>query len=254
MAPSPIARMLAICSCACGLFAARVLAGPPMITDDPGTTPEGQASLKLAYELAHARDTWVHVAPLAEFQWGITGTLELTVDESYVIADEPHDGPRGVAGNTDLSLKWRFLEQPESGEGVDVSVAPQVSLLSPSAFARRDVLDRGTDVLLPLQVGHDFGGVTLFADAGYQFTQFGGNLWSSGVAADWEVEKDKFHLLCEFHEFVDDGFRHPSPIVQVGTTWTFTENWTLLGSVGRSLRSGDADPRLLCYLAIEYDF
>lgn len=72
----------------------------------------------------------------------------------------------GVA-DTDLKVKWRFLDDVSDSVAPALSIAPNVTI--PTASSKNGLGDDVWRVRLPVQAGKSFGKFLLFAEGGYQF-------------------------------------------------------------------------------------
>jgi hypothetical protein len=233
---------------------ARAQAGPPLITDDPGTPGDGKWEINVAFTTERSHDRTVFEAPLLDINYGVGERTQLKYEVPLLVLDERGRGPRADLGDSSLGVKYRFLDQEQAG--VDVSVYPQVSINSPTRSVQRGFVDRGTNVFLPVEVARSFGPWEIGAEVGYEVIQHGENQWAYGVAAGYAFNND-FELLGEIHGERGNDFRHGEEVVfNLGTRWKVHEGMTLLFAAGRSLRdgAGGEHPDLLVYTGLSFEF
>ncbi len=232
-------------------IAARAIAGPPLITDDPYTPRDGgwEINLALTYEQLDTQRTYN--IPQLDANYGLGDRVQLNVAVPFLIVDDENAGPIGGIGDTAVGAKWRFLDQDKVGFGL--ATFPKIVFNSPTQSVGRGLVDEGSTFILPLQIGRTFEHFDVFADLGWQFVQHADDTVYAGLAGGWHVN-DKLLLLAEFHVDCDADLRRPSPIIQLGLAQTINEHLNLLFATGRSLRGGDDDPQWLAYFAFHCVF
>src|SRR5215204_3086792 len=91
--------------------AGRVLgqAGPPLITDDPGTPGDGNWEINFALTVEQSREERAFEAPLLDINYGLGDHIQLKFEAAYLVLDERDAGPVGGLANSLVGVKWRFL-------------------------------------------------------------------------------------------------------------------------------------------------
>jgi hypothetical protein len=241
---------------------AAVLAGPPLITDDPDTLPKGRFELNTAYTLTlSGRDaagggrTWEQEAPIFDLNYGLTEGVQLKFELPFVVLD-PRDDESVRAGLGDLSLgtKLRFLTEKEAP--LSVSIYPALGV--PVGSRGRGLGTGSPSFTMPVQVGRRFLEDKLFvyADGGYEeeFAEGEADRWFTGIAAEYEI-REGLTLCGELrHDFGVRGSSDDS-LFNVGFKCTLSESATLIGSAGRSFNpSSDSGSALLGYFGVQWSF
>jgi hypothetical protein len=221
-------------------------AGPPMITDDPGTPGDRHWEINIATTSDHKSGATEYELPLLDINYGLGDRVQLKFEVPYVI-QRGSDSTRKGAGDSLVGVKWRFFDGGE--DGWQISTYPQLE--TPFRFGD-GLTDSGVRYLLPIEVQHSVGPVGLNFEAG-RWLRPGqqGDSWIAGVVVSGEVSKG-FDLLAELHDEADLGFHHDELILNLGARYEMSERYSLLFSAGTDLHNGlDAPSSLLTYLAIQ---
>jgi hypothetical protein len=225
------------------------LAGPPLLTDDTGTPGDKHWEINLAYTLDKRHTQETHQTPLIDLNYGVGDSVQLKYEVPWLIFHENGAGTKGGLGNSVFGVKWRFLE--EARNGVAMSIYPQFEFNNPTSSADRGIVDEGTDLRLPVQVTKKFGPVWVNGEVGYTFRQHFDDEWLYGLSSGYELRED-LTLVGEIHGGSTKEFKKHEVVFNVGTQWDFTKRYGILGSIGRSFRSGASnEPNLLLYLGLQ---
>ena len=113
----------------------------------------------------------------------------------------------------------------------------------------------GASFLLPVEFEHGFEGFDVNFELGRWFrpTQQGDS-WIVGCALTHEVKKG-FELIAELHDEIAVHQPQDELILNFGTRWDFSKQYTLLLSAGRDLHNtlGETNT-LLTYLGLQIRF
>src|SRR5262245_55194249 len=101
-------------------------AGPPLLTDDPGTPGDGHSELNVAFTVEKLRHEVSYEAPVLDFNYGVGERTQLKVELPWLIEHEKAGSDASGLGNVLLGIKCRFLDHDP--DWVDVSVYPQAEL------------------------------------------------------------------------------------------------------------------------------
>jgi hypothetical protein len=227
------------------------LAGPPLLTDDPGTPGPNHWEINLALTAEQDARLWGFETPLLDLNYGVGDHLQLKYEAPWVESEPPNAGLRSGAGESLVGVKWRFLDQEKVG--VDVSTYPQYLFNNFSSSVKRGLVDPDQFFLLPFEVQRQFGDLVVYGEAGYYFSQPRSDQWLYGMAAEYEINK-KFSIMGELHSYGPDGFGDDELVSNLGFGWKFQEHVSLIGSAGRSLRDssrGGGIANVLGYLALQ---
>lgn len=232
-----------------GLISVHAQGGPPMITDDPGTPGDGHWEINTALTTERRAGEQTSELPLLDINYGVGDRLQLKYEAAWVRLSDS-TGTRTGLSNSLLGVKWRFYEAGE--KAWQVSTYPQLEFNNPGSRSdERSLADRGTSVLLPLEVMKDFGSFSFNADFGYVYCHDGGNEWFGGVVAGKKVSHG-VELAAELHGEVEDRLNQTELTVNVGLRIDLSGKCTLLASIGRDLHNA-LEPRasLIAYFGLQ---
>ena len=234
--PSPhkAGRLVLLMVLGCGLICESIRAGTPFFTDDPSIIPPWEIRLGTVYTRTEEND--VVSVPVLDLNYAPTAHIQYNAIFSGVSSD-PADGANGFGlGDTDLKIKWRFVDEDATGKRPALSVAPLLSL--PTAAALRG-LDNGVYRLrLPMEIGKNFGNCYAYAEAGYEFAldRAAQDAVFGGAVLQYQVT-EKLMLGIELNATT------PIPaagdwtlLANVGAAYQFDEHFQILGALGRTVR------------------
>jgi len=246
------------CACLAGLIlaamaAARVCqAGPPLLTDDPGTPGPNHWEINVAMTAEQDARLWSFETPLLDLNYGVGDHIQLKYEAPWELTEPPKAGLRSGPGESLVGVKWRFLDQEKAG--VDVSTYPQFQFNNFKSSVRRGVCDDDHFFLLPFEVQRQFGHLTVYGEGGHYWNWPRSDQWLYGLAAEYEIT-EKFSLMGELHSFGPDGYGDDEVVANLGFGWKFQEHISLIGSAGRALKDssrGGGLANFLGYLALQF--
>ena len=148
-------RTAAILSFLAAAAVAHAQGGPPMITEDPGTPGDGNWEINLALAMEQMRGERLFEAPILDVNYGAGDSVQLKYEVPWVFLDEEGDDATSGLGNSEFGVKWRIVDQEESG--LDVSIYPQLEFENPTGSRRRGLIDPGVRLAMPFQLARRFG-------------------------------------------------------------------------------------------------
>jgi hypothetical protein len=228
-------------------MSAHAQGGPPYVTDDPDTPGSGNWEINAAVTGAQNHQGWNLALPDLDINYGWGEHLQLKVDLNWASVQRV-DGQRiSGFGATDFGVKWRLLDQEQSG--FSLSIYPQLSTnLVPSSAARGLIVD-GRAFFAPVEVATEYGAFRLTAEVGPNFIEHEPVAWLAGVIA---VHSCGPNLECgfELHGALTD--HQLLPLVNVGVRWQITKHAILLVAAGREFGSNAEDvDGFVFYLGIQ---
>jgi hypothetical protein len=142
-------------------------AGPPFITNDPGTPGDGNWEINLASMTTRSGGVTEWQIPQIDLNYGLGDRIQLTYEIPYV--EQSASGAPQASGwsNAFPGIKWRFLDQGEGGW--QMSVFPQYETAGAASAQHQGIAEAGSRFLLPFQVSKSVGPLDLDFEAGYYF-------------------------------------------------------------------------------------
>src|SRR6476619_817493 len=220
-----------------------------MITDDPGTPGNGHWENNIAVTFEHRPSETSFDSPGIDLNYGVGEHIQLTLQGGPVVLKRSGQGAIGGFGGTEAAVKWRFLDQEKSG--YDVSMFPRVIFNVAQSSVRRGLAEDGTRFQIPFQAAKAFGRLQVDAEFGPRASTVGRSEWLYGVVCGFDVTKQTM-LMAELHDESRMNFTRDVLVLNFGLRHEFTENYTLLVSMGHELRSPDQPTALIGYFGMQF--
>jgi hypothetical protein len=242
------AQVLVCCAIVLGLIVP-ALAGPPYLTDDPEPTDYKHYEI-YTFSEGMATQDGVSGEGGIDFNYGGAPNLQLTatVPAAY---DFPASAPSSAGlGNVELAAKYRFLTQQNFG--LDVAVFPRIIL--PSALPT--VGERHASYLLPLWMEKDWDQWSAFGGGGCEINRGGDsrNFCLMGAVLTRKIVTNLQVGLEFFHQTPDTQGGVATTSVGTGVTYDLSENFHLLGYLGRGIQNAEATDRYNWYAGVLVTF
>jgi Putative MetA-pathway of phenol degradation len=159
--------------------------GRPLATEDTGVLDPGVVELELGVDYVRERSADLFLIPGGPvLNIGLLPRLEGTLATELRLVD-PDDGPpRAGFGDSQVRLKYRFLDETAGGP----ALVGAVTVRLPTGDEKRGLGDQGADVQPLVLASKTFGPVTLTVNAGYLFVIRDRDLDAVSVNASTEVE------------------------------------------------------------------
>lgn len=235
------------------LSATAAFAGPPFITDDPGTAERGSFEFRLgaSYEWADGDDGLA--APELELAYGVTERLELAIGTSFAHAFRT--GSSNQSGFSDLSFgaKYRLLDQA-NGAPFSITTAPSIS--APTGSESKGFSDGEWAGRLPIIVGFEAENWSIAAEAGWSKLFDGSGREGEVIDTGFLVQRqltERFNLGAEIngtHERADGA--GSAWIATVGAIYDVSDSIALMGNVGAGLDDDAPDATATLILQIVF--
>jgi hypothetical protein len=230
-------------------FPLGVLAGPPIVTDDTGTPGPGKWETNAGLNMEKRRSESTYQAPVLDLNYGIGEHIQLNYSVAWIVL-HGNEGTKSGPGNSEVAVKWRFLDQEK--QGVDMSIYPRFLFNNPASSADRGIVDKGTIFRLPFQMEKKIGVITVNPEAGHEFHQEGGDTWLYSLAVKY-AEIKGMEVLAEIFGTADNKFTKEENAFNIGIRKDVREDVSLHASVGKGLEGAD-HPTLLSYAGIQVRF
>ena len=237
------------------LFVLPAFAGPPFQTDDPVPVGLGHYELYVASIGTHVKGDTAGGLPSVELTYGLIPDGQLQIGGEFAF-DDAEEGMRSGYGDTQVSLKYRFIHEDARG------LTPQVALF-PAVFFPTGSQPRGLGAgharaFLPVWAQKSFGDWTTYGGGGYWLNRDAEtgakNYWFVGWLLQRKIT-DQLTLGGEvFHQTADIIGGEASTGFSVGGTYDFDSHNHLLVSVGSGLQNAAETDLVSWYVGWELTY
>lgn len=236
------------------LFTGPAQAGPPLLTSDAGTPGDGHWEINVGFSLEQPLAQTKVAAPILDLNYGLGEYIQLKYEVPWIFANPDGSAAQNGIGNSTLGLKWRFLD--EGRQGVSMSIYPQVAFNTASTSADKGLIDKGTTVILPVQVERKFGPLQANIELGYVANEEKENQWLYGLAFGYRLSK-QFEGVGEIFGTAPAGWdwAEHDLVFNLGFRWRLLPWLTLNVSAGRSLVAAAGNEKtLISYAGAQFFF
>jgi hypothetical protein len=250
--PLKITASPALCVIAVGLISpgvVRAQAGPPFLTNDPGTPGNANWEINVASMQTIARGVSSYQVPQIDLNFGLGDRIQLTYEVPYVLQTNGEQPVRSGWGNGYPGVKWRFLDEGEGGW--QMSTFPQVETAASQLARQKGIAEAGPRYLLPLEVTKKVGPLDLDFEAGYYVAGHGPKERILGLVAGRSVT-ERLELDAEIYDDrANDALPH-STTLDLGGRYKLHPGVIALFMAGRSLIGfSDGQPQFIGYLGVQ---
>ncbi len=217
-------------------------AGPPLITDDPGTPGAGNWEINIAFASETSTDWKTMEAPLVDMNYGVGERIQLKYEVPWEISQNRKNGQihRGL-DRSKTGVKWRI--QNKEPTGIALATYPQLEFKSPvSPNARNADAETNAAFLLPFEAEQSSGSWDFNQEIGIEWQGNGRSQLVCGLATSYKF-METTALLAEAHAKGANNSKEISLLANLGTTIQLDSKLTLLLSTGKSLLEPSNDPR-----------
>jgi len=222
---------------------ARAQGGPPLITDDPRTVAPRHWEINVALT-AEQEDpgAWHAETPILDMNYGAGERVQIKLEIPWVIETQRGASTQTALGSASLGARWRF---------VGTNTSPDAVSTYPAVTFHNSTLGGTTELFLPIEYAHVMGRLALNAEAGLNLQRDGPCDWAYGLVAGYDAPMD-WELLAELHGVSTPADGTREWLFQLGARHTFSQHYTLLVALGRSLPgSTDSNPGFIGYLGLQ---
>ncbi len=252
--PTRFSRVFPALTAVAILGAGTAQAGPPYRTDDPEPVAHQHWEIYAFSTGTHLRGDTNGVLPGLDINYGAAPNLQVTLTAPLAF-DRPSGGRTQYGyGDTELGVKYRFLDEDENGWRPQVGVFPIVEL--PTGDEKRGLGAGHTREFIPLWIQKSFGEWTTYGGGGYWINPGAGNrnYWYFG----WVIQRsitDKLALGGElFHQTSTTASGRSSTGFDLGAIYDLTENHHILFSAGRGITHAAETNQFSYYIAYLHTF
>jgi len=231
-----------------GAVTARAQAGPPFLTNDPGTPGNANWEINLGSMQGIARSASSYQIPQIDLNFGLGDRIQLTYEVPYVLQTSAGQPLESGWSNGYPGLKWRFLDQGEGGW--QMSTFPQVETAASLPARQKGIGVAGPRYLLPFEVTKKVGSIDLDFEAGYYVAGHGPKERILGLVAGRSVT-ERLELDAELYDDrAYDTFHSTS--LDLGGRYKLRRGVIALFMAGRSIDGfGGGQPEFVGYVGIQ---
>lgn len=229
--------------------AARAQAGPPFLTNDPGTPGSTNWEINVGSMQTIARGASSYQTPQLDLNFGVGDRVQLTYEVPYVLQASAGQPLRGGWGNGYPGVKWRFLDQGE--DGWQMSTFPQMETAGSELARQKGIAAPGPRYLLPLEVSRKLGSLDLDFEAGYYVAGHGPRERIFGLVAGRPVTQ-RLELDAEIYDDRAYDAGPHSTTLDLGGRYRLHRGIIALFMAGRSIDGfGAGQPQFLGYVGVQ---
>jgi len=226
----------------------RADAGPPFLTNDPNTPGNGNWEINVAAMQTALPGITSWQLPQLDVNYGLGERIQLTGEIPYVVQRTSGQPQSSGWGNANPGIKWRFLDQGQSGW--TVSTFPMYQTGGSAAAQHQGIAVQGPRVLLPLEAAHTVGSLNVDVEIGSYIPVHGEHEHIAGLVVGEQLNS-RLELDAELY---NDHIRGGSDVTTlgVGGRYHLHRGFNLLFMAGRGL--GGASPaqiEFMGYLGIQ---
>jgi hypothetical protein len=230
-------------------IAVHAQAGPPFLTNDPGTPGNANWEINIAAAPTISRDGAAYQVPQIDLNYGLGDRVQLTYEIPYVVQTADGQSRQSGWSNAYPGIKWRFFDQGEGGW--QLSMFPQMEAEAPSSSQQKGIAVPGSRFLLPFEVTKRLGSIDVDFEAGYYFPKHGVNERILGLVAG-RAMTDRLDLAVEVYNDRAVGAPPNQTTLDLGGRYKLSRGFVALFMAGRSV-SGTANgqPEFVGYFGIQ---
>jgi hypothetical protein len=221
----------------CGGITESATSGPPFKTDDPQPVDFLHWEIYLASVQQFGRNATDATAPHLELNYGAMPNVQLHIVAPLGFVHDERGSHYGYS-DTELGVKYRFLEESESSP--QVGVFPLVEI--PTGNESKGLGSGRVQVYLPVWLQKSWGKFTTYGGAGWWYNPGAGQ--KNSVFAGWEAQyefSDVVSLGGElYYETADNEEATSSGGFNIGGFINISENHHLLFSCGKTIAGSGA--------------
>lgn len=241
----------AVCAIVCSLHSARAVhaqAGPPFLTNDPGTPGNANWEINVGSMQTISHRTSSYQVPQIDLNFGLGDRIQLTYEVPYVLQSEGGVVQSGW-GNGYPGIKWRFLDQGE--DGWQISMFPQMETGGSQLARQKGIAVAGPRYLLPFEVTKKIGSLDVDFEAGYYLPGNGPRERIFGLVAGRPVN-DRLELDVELYDDRVYGDSQHSTALDFGGRYKLGTGVIALFMAGRSINGvSNGQPQLIGYVGVQ---
>lgn len=232
-----------------GAESAHAQAGPPFLTNDPGTPGDANWEINLGSMQTITRGSASYQVPQIDLNFGIGDRIQLTYEVPFVLQSSSGQASQNGWGNGYPGVKWRFLDQGEGGW--QMSVFPQMETAGSQSARQKGIAVAGPRYLIPFEVTKKIGSLDVDLEAGYYFPGNSPKERILGLVVGRPID-ERLELDAEIYDDrVYDASPH-STTLDIGGRYKLSTGIIALFMVGRSINGiANGQPEFVGYFGVQ---
>ncbi|MEA2755142.1 MAG: hypothetical protein QOJ54_1431 [Aliidongia sp.] len=229
-------------------------AGPPFVTDDPEPVDFEHYEINIAAIGNFAQGGRSGGLPSIDFNYGVRPDVQL----HFTIANDFEKAGRSATrygyGDTELGVKYRFIDEDEDGWWPQVALYPFLEIPTGSRTAQFGTGELRT--YLPIWIQKSFGPWTSYGGGGYWINPSNSvtperNYWFAGWTLMRRID-DRWNLGGEiFWQSINGEIAGTGTGFNLGGEYDITETYHILFSAGRNLEDPTKFNAFSAYLGLQ---
>ena len=235
------------------------LAGPPFFTDDPEPVDYQHWEINTSIQSTHVRGDTAGTAPAFDINYGLLPNVQVHITPAITFDNNPTTGTHYGYGDTELGVKYRFLNSETGDWWPEIALYPLIEL--PTGNVSKGLgTSNNVREFLPIWLQKDFGQWTTYGGGGYWNNPGVGNknYWYFG----WTLERkitDSLTFGGELYhqtsnKVTGDTDNAASTGFNLGGSYDLSEDYHVLFSAGQALQNAAATNTFSYYLGIQWTF
>ncbi len=215
--------------------AAHAQAGPPFLTNDPGSPGNTNWEINVAVAPTLTRAGGAYQAPQLDFNYGLGERIQLTYEIPYEFVANAGEPRQSGWSNPFWGVKWRFLDQGE--DGWRASLFPQIEQGGTLREQVAGIAGPGPRYLLPVEVAKKIGSFDVDFEIGEYIPKRGPHERIMGFVAGRSIN-ERLELDVELYDDRAQGSEPRQTTLDIGGRYKLHPGIIALFMAGRSVGAG----------------
>jgi len=217
---------------------ATLRAGPPYVTDDPEPVDLHNWEINVSFLGVHDVGGWTGQSPFLDINYGGFPNVQLHIGPSLGMSSTPHGPFQLGLGDTELGVKWRFIE--ETPTCPQVAIYPLLEV--PTGDSAHGLGSGNPDAFFPVWMQKSFGPWTAFGGGGYWINPGTDNKnWGYvGCVVQRKITKTLTLGVEAFFETPRVAGGTSNTVLNLGGSYDLSDTYHLLWSAGHTVQGASA--------------
>ena len=230
------------------LVRAHAQAGPPFLTNDPGTPGNDNWEINIASAQSISRGVAAYQVPQIDLNFGLGDRIQLTYQIPYVIQTDATQSRKTGWSNAYAGVKWRF--GGSSDGGWQVATFPQLETDGLTSAQRKGIAVSGPRLLLPLEVTKRLGPLDVDFEVGYYLPKDNVRERTLGLVVGRSLS-ERLDLAVELYNDRVSGAPPAGTTLDVGGRFKLRRGFIALFMAGRSVSNSANGPSVIGYIGVQ---